>query len=84
MEKKEVVIGNPVAVAGVTVIPVVKVSLRSWTSGSGISFFAIKQPIAIAVVSPLARRAFRITGEEISLDRLVQEAPGIKEVLEAV
>ena len=84
MEKKEVVIGNPVAVAGVTVIPVAKVLLRSWLSRSGISVLAIKQPVAVAVISPLAKRAFRVTGEEISLDQLVQEAPCIKEVLETV
>ena len=82
MEKKEVRIENSVAVAGVTVIPVTKVSLNYWRSNSSISFFGVKQLVSVVVVSPLAKKAFRITGEEVSLDQLIQEVPGIKEILE--
>jgi len=84
MEKKKVAIDNPVAVAGVTLIPVAKVSLNYWQGNCGISLFGAKQPISIVVVSPSARRAFRITGEEVSLDQLVQEVPDIKEILEGI
>ena len=84
MEKKEVGIENPVAVAGVTLIPVVEISLNYWRSNSGISFFGVKQPVSVVVVSPLAKRAFRVTGEEVSLDQLIQEVPGIKEILEGM
>ncbi len=84
MEKKEVVIGNPVAVAGVTLIPLAKVSLNYWQGNGGISFFGVKQPFGVVVVSPSAKRAFRITGEEVPLDQLIQEVPGIKEVLEGI
>ena len=34
--------------------------------------------------SPLSKRAFRVTGEEVSVDQLIQELPGIKEVLKRV
>ena len=81
MEKKEVTIGKPVTVAGVTLIPVVEVSLNYWHGNGGASFFSVKQPVAVVVVSPLAKRAFRITGEEVSLDQLIQEVPGMKEIL---
>ncbi len=84
MEKKEVEIGNPVTVAGVTLIPVIKVSLNYWRSNGSISFFGVKQPINVVVVSSSARRAFRITGDEVPLDQLIQEVPGIKEVLEGI
>ena len=84
MEKKEVGIDNPVAVAGVTLIPIVKVSLNYWRGNSGVSFFGVKQPFGVVVVSPSAKRAFRITGEEVPLDQLIQEVPGIKEVLEGI
>ena len=84
MEKKEVEIGNPVTVAGITLIPVARVSLHCWQSSHHFSFFGIKQPIAVAVVSPGASKAFRITGEEISLAQLIQEVPEIKERLAAV
>ena len=84
MEKKEIEIGNPVAVAGVTLIPVAKVSLHRWHGNRGILSFGAKQPVGIVVVSPSARRAFRVTGEEVPLDQFIQEAPGINEILEAI
>lgn len=84
MEKKRVTIDNPVAVAGVTLIPVAKVSLNYWHGDGGISFFGVKQPVDVVVVSPSAKRAFRITGEEVPLDQLIQEAPGIKEIVEGI
>jgi len=84
MEKKEVEIGNPVTIAGVTLIPVIKVSLNYWRRNGDISFFGVKQPIGVVVVSPSAKRAFRITGEEVPLDQFIQEVPGIKEVLEGI
>jgi len=82
MEKKEIAIDNPVAVVGLTLIPVVQVSLNYWRANSATSFFGVKQPVAVIVVSPSAKKAFRITGEEISLDQLIQEAPVVKETLE--
>jgi len=82
MEKTEVRIDNLVAFAGITLIPVTEVSLHYWRGKGGISFFGVKQPIGVVVVSPSAKRAFRITGEEVSLDQLILEVPGIREVLQ--
>jgi len=84
MEKKEIEIGNPVTVAGVTLIPLIKVSLNYWRRNGSLSFFGVKQPNGVIVVSPSAKRAFRITGEEVPLDQFVQEVPGIKEVVEGI
>ncbi len=84
MEKKEVEIGSPVTVAGVTLIPLIKVSLNYWRRNGSLSFLGVKQPIGVVIVSPSAKRAFRITGEEVPLDQFIQEVPGIKEVLEGI
>ena len=81
MEKKEVDIGTPVVVAGVTLIPVTKVSQNYWQGNGGLSFFGVKQPIGVVVVSQSTKRAFRITGEEVPLDQLIQEDPDIKKAL---
>ena len=81
MEKKEVEIGNPVKVAGITLIPVIKVSLNYWRRNDSPSFFGAKQPIGLVVVSQSTKRAFRITGEEVPLGQFIQEVPGIKEAL---
>ncbi len=84
MEKKEVAIGKPVAIAGATLIPIAEVSVNCWRGSGGISFFGAIQPGSVVVVSLSGKRAFRITGEEVSLDQLIGEVPGIKEVLEAI
>lgn len=84
MKEKEIEIGSPVTVAGVTLIPVIKVSLNYWRRNGSLSFFAVKQPIGMVVVSPSGKRAFRITGEEVPLDQFIQEVPGMKEVLEGI
>ncbi len=82
MEGKEIVVGPPLTVAGVTLIPVTKVSLGCQRANGGLYFFGAKQPVAVVVVSPQAKRAFRITGEEVSLEELIKEAPNLKEMLE--
>ena len=84
MGKNEVVIENPVTVAGITLVPITEVSLNQWRGKGGVSYFSIKQPIGVVVVSPSAKRAFRITGEEILLDQFITEVPGLKEVLEGI
>lgn len=81
MEEKKIAAEPPIKVAGVTLIPVTRVSLRYWSAKGGVSFLGVKQPMAVVVVSPSAKRAFRITGEEISLEELIKEAPNLKEML---
>lgn len=84
MEREEIRIEAPFAVAGVTLIPVVKARLNYRPGKGRLSFFGIKQPVSVVVVSPQARRAFRINGEEVSLEELIKEAPSLKEILEGL
>ncbi len=84
MEKEKVSIENPATIEGITIIPLTKVSLNYWQSNGGVSFLGTKQPIAVVVVSPSAKRAFKMTGEEISLDQLLQESPAVKEALKTI
>jgi uncharacterized spore protein YtfJ len=84
VEKKEVAIDNPVTIAGLTLVPVVQILLSYWHGRSSSLYSGTKQPVALVIVSPSAKRAFRITGEEISIDQLFQEAPEIEEMLERI
>ncbi len=84
MEKEEIRIEAPLAIAGVTLVPIVKVSLNYWYTKSRLSFFGAKQPVSLVVVSPQAKRAFRIDGKEVSLDQLTEEVPGLKEMMEGI
>ena len=65
MEKEEVSIESPATIEGVTIIPVARVLLNYRESNGSTSFFGVKQPIAVVVVSPSAKKAFKITGEEV-------------------
>lgn len=84
MEREEIRIEAPFTVAGVTLIPIVKAWLNCWPGRGPLSFFGVSQPVSVVVVSPQARRAFRVDGEEVSLDQLIKEVPGLKEALEGI
>jgi len=81
MEKKEIEIGSPLTVGGVTIIPMIKSSLNYWRYRASTSFFGIKQPVSVVVVSASEKKAFRITGEEVSLDQLIQEVPAVEKLV---
>jgi hypothetical protein len=80
MEKKRLA-GNPITIAGITLILVTRSSINCQPSGSNIFFFGLKQPVNIVVASQSAKRAFDINGREIPLDKLIQEVPSLDEVL---
>jgi hypothetical protein len=82
MEKKGITIGSPVAIAGITLILVTRLSLNCQAHGSSIFFSGIKQPVSIVVASPSAKKAFEISGKEIPLYKLIQEVPGLDKALE--
>ncbi len=82
METKEVTIESPIKVVGLTLIPITRVLVTSWSAEGVTSFLGIKKPVAMVVVSQSAKRAFWITGEEVSLEELIKEAPSLKEMLE--
>ena len=84
METEEIRIEAPFTVNGVTLIPIVKASITGWHRKRRLSFLGTKQPVIVVVVSPQTKRAFRISGEEISLDQLIKEVPGIKDILAGV
>lgn len=84
MEKPKVEIESPLTMNGASLITVAEVSMNYGCVNGTVLFSGIRRPIAVVAVMPFARRAFRITGEEISLDQLVKEVPEVKEVLEAM
>lgn len=81
MIKSVVGIDNPVSVRGITIIPIVKLSLH-YSLKAGISIFSTRQPVAVVMISPLQNKSFRITGEEVPLEQLMQEFPEVRETLE--
>lgn len=82
MAKKEVTIIKPVAFGSITVIPVVKVTVDGWNGKSGSVLSGSIQPESIVIATPLTQKAFRITGEEVTLDRIAEEFSDIIPFLE--
>jgi hypothetical protein len=82
MEKKKVTIAGPIAVAGISVIPIIKVSVNCQPAGSSIIFSGVKQPISLVITSPSAQKAFDINGDEVQIGSLIQEVPDLAGVLE--
>jgi len=76
MEKK-VTVEKPIVIGDVTLIAVARSSLKYKNTGKGIWLFGMKLPIALVVISDSSKRAFRTTGEEVSIDQLMEEIPEI-------
>lgn len=81
MERK-IGIDKPVTVDGVTLISVTKSLLNCQHIDNRILCFGAKHPFIIVALSQTMRQAFDITGQEIALDQLIQDIPGIKEIME--
>lgn len=81
MEKKEIEISSPLKVRGVTVISVIQSSLQCRRYGTGISFSGTRQPVSVVIISSSGKKAFRITGEEVPLDQLIQEIPAVEKLI---
>lgn len=82
MEKEEVTIGSPVTAGGVTLLPISQIRLSHVCGQGWVSFYGTKQPTAILAISASGMTAFRITGEEVPLDQLIEEVPQIRHVVE--
>jgi hypothetical protein len=63
--------GNSLSIGGVTLVPVIEESINHWQCNGLLSVWGTKNPIGIVVQTQSARLAFRITGEEVSVEELV-------------
>jgi len=82
MEKtKTIDIGTPVKAAGVTIIPISQISRECWRREKAIAFYGSKKPVSVIVITPEYKKAFGMNGEEINLEQLAAEIPGITDVL---
>jgi len=84
MDKKQVEIGKTVRIGQVILIPIVEFSLNYWHGEHRFSCFCTAQPVFIVVVSPSWKRGFRANGEEVPLELVIEEIPGLREILEAI
>ena len=76
MEEK-IVIDKPISAEGMQLRLISKVTVSLKTSRLGMGYFAKKQPVAVIIDSLKKSRAYRITGEEVSLEELTKEFPNL-------
>ena len=76
------IIAGPMAIAEITLILVIKLSLNCQPAGSSIFFSGIKQPVNVVVASPSTKKAFDVNGDEIPIGLLLQEVPDLAGMLE--
>ena len=81
MEKKKVIIAGPVAIAGISLILVIKLSVNCQPAGGTLFFSGLKQPISLVVNSASGRKAFDIAGNEVPIEKLLEEAPDLADAL---
>lgn len=75
--EKIVTVEGPFVIGGVTLIAVVRSSLIRKCSDKGIWLFGFKLPIALVLISDSSKRAYRINGDEVSIEQLLEEHPEI-------
>jgi len=69
-------------VAGVRIIPVVRISISYTEIGGARSFYAGKQPLYIIIRSTEGERAYSVTGREASIQQVISDCPALAVALE--
>ena len=77
-EKKEIIVGHPLTFSGLTLIPIMETRLHHWRYRNSFSSFGSKQAIGIIVVTPTLTKAFKVNGEEVTLEELKREFPDLE------
>ena len=83
MEKKELTVEGPITVGSAKVYVAVETRIACDGSEDGLVCSGVRMPTHIVVVSDSEKRAFTAGGEEITLERLIEDVPGIEELLAA-
>jgi hypothetical protein len=78
MEKIEVTMDQPIVLDGVTIIPIVSITLHCWYVDNLATVRGVKKSVAFLVISHAGRIIYGISGEEISVDQLIEKFPSLK------
>ena len=73
--------GNPVTVAGLTIVPIERRVLRTCAGDGRFWLVASMEAAAVLVRDVSGIRAFDVEGVEIAVESLVREAPGLGPLL---
>ena len=74
--------GTPFAGNEFTIVPIEEVWADSCPVGRGLWAGGIKEPVALVFCGPSEVRAVGVQGDEVDLEDLTREVPGLNELLE--
>ena len=78
---EELRIGNPMIVGEVTLVPIERCFIQSYTGEMVCWLSGLKDPFAIIVCDAIGMRAFDTEATEISVESLMQKVPNLCAVL---
>ena len=84
MEKQEIRSEAPFTVSGLTLVPLVKSLIYCREFRRQLIASGAVKPFGVAVFSEKEKKVLLVEGGEISLEQLYEEAPNLKESLEAI
>ena len=84
MEKQEIRSEAPFTVSGLTLVPLVKSLIYCREFRRQLFASGAVKPFGVAVFSEKEKKVLLVEGGEISLEQLYEEAPNLKESLEAI
>ncbi len=82
MEKVTVRLEAPVSIGEVRLTPVSRLVAHHWGHERAASFFGVKSAVAVLVTTACGTKAFRVSGEEVSLQALARDMPAIRSDIE--
>ena len=82
MRKEYLAIEEATVVAGVRIIPVVRISVRYTQIRGARSFSAGKQPVYLVITSPEGQRAYGIMGGDVAIQQVISDCPALAAALE--
>ncbi len=81
MEKKELTIEGPVTAGNTRVYVAGETRITCDSQGERLMCSATRVPTYILIVSDSGNRAFTAEGEEVAMERVMEDVPGIEELL---
>ena len=81
MEKEEIVVEEPVAIDGYTVVPITRKSVHYVKNKEGNFFIGIKHPLAVLMTTGLKKVLYMIK-DDYSMEQLIEELPELKSLLQ--
>jgi hypothetical protein len=77
MRKEYLACEEAAVVAGVRIIPVVRISVGYTEIQGARSFYAGKQPLYFIITSTEGERAYSVTGREVSIQQVISDCPAL-------